>query len=331
MPPMKPALITHYMHTRGGVLLLWLVAIACSYYAMTHGGVAAITGQGGLALPSANDWLPAGSWASWGAAMGVNALVAMLAIAINRAFNVLRSMTMLFAGLYAVLMMGTPSLFGQLYGGTILALAVVMSQLILYSIYGSPANTRQVFLMFFFMTLTALAFRAALFYLPVLLLGCVQMRVLNWRSLLAALIGVITPPWILLGFGIISIDHFTWPHLENVFPALESADLLPLIVTVGFTMLIGLIATLANLVKMIGYNAQTRALNGFITVILIATAALIFFDLEDALILVPVLNLYVAVQLAAFFGRHSESRLGFLPIWGLVLIYFLLCQWTLYT
>lgn len=328
---MKPAMITHYMHTRGGVVLLWLVAIACSYHAMTHGAVTPLQGQGGVALPSADTWLPGGSWMSWGASMGVNALVAILAVIINRTFNVLRSMTMLFAGLYPVMMMGTPSLFGQLYGGTILALAVVMAQMILYAIYASPGSTRQVFLIFFIMSLTALACQAALFYLPVLLLGCVQMRVLNWRSFLAALLGVITPVWILLGFGIISVDHFTWPHLENALPTLNSDDLPPLMVTIGFTMLIGVLATLANLVKMISYKAQIRALNGFITVILTATAVLIFFDLEDALILVPLLNMFVAIQLAGFFGRHSESRHGFLPIWGLVLIYFLLYQWALYT
>lgn len=324
-------MITHYMHTRGGVVLLWLVAIACSYHAMIHGAVTPFQGQGGLALPSANNWLEGGSWASWGTSMGVNALIAIMTIIINRTFNVLRSMTMLFAGLYPVMMMATPSLFGQLYGGTILLLAVLMSQMVLYAIYSSPGSTRQVFLIFFIMALTALACRAALFYLPVLLLGCVQMRVLHWRSFLAALLGVITPVWILLGFGIISIDHFTWPHLEIMSPVLNSDDMPPLIVTIGFTMLIGVLATLANLVKMISYKAQVRALNGFIIVTLIATAALIFFDLEDALILVPVLNMFVAIQLAGFFGRHSESRHGFLPLWGLVLIYFLLYQWTLYT
>lgn len=327
---MKPALITHYMHTRGGVILLWVIAMSCSYMAMTRGAVAPFTGQGGLALPSANNWLPGGGWASWGVSMGVNALSAVMAIVINRAFNVLRSMTMLFAGLYAIMMIGTPSLFGQLYGGTLLILAVLMSQMILYACYASPGDTRRIFLMFFIMSLTALVCRAALFYLPVLLLGCVQMRVLNWRSFLASLIGVITPAWILLGFGIISIDHFTWPNLENVFPLLDSGDMLPYIVTVGFTMLIGLLATLVNLVKMIGYNTQTRAFNGFITVVLIATAALTIFDMEDALIFVPVLNMFSAIQLAGFFSRHDNSRHGFLPIWGLVVIYILLSQWSLW-
>lgn len=327
---MNPALITHFMHTRGGVLLLWLVAMACSALVMLHGGVLPLTGQGGVALPSANNWLPGGSWPSWCASMAVNALVAVIAITINRTFNPLRSMTVIFAGLYPVLMMGTPALFGQLYGGSLLALVVMTVQLILFGTYGTPARTRSIFLIFFILALTALACRAALFYIPLLLLGCLQMRVLNWRAFLAAVLGIITPAWILIGFGIISIDHFTWPHLENVFPVIESADLLPLIVTIGFTMLIAVVATLANLVKIIGYNAQTRAYNGFTTVSLLATIALIIFDWQDALIFVPVLNIFTCIQLAAFFGRHSESRHGFLLIWGIVIVYICLCQWSLY-
>lgn len=326
---MNQALVTQYLHSRGGVALMWVIAIAASYVALSLGAVEPFTGNGGVALPSANNWLEGGGTVSWSVSIALNAVIAVFAIGINRTFNVLRSMTMLFGGLYAVMMAATPALLGQLYGGTVMALVLLMCQFILYTMYAYPGYPRRVFLMFFLLSLTALTVRAAMFYMPVLLIGCLQMRIFNWRTLLAALIGLITPGWILLGLGLVTVDQFVWPELGNVFPLFDKGEMLPIYFATGFTMLLGVLATLANLVKMLSYNARTRALNGFISVSLIATVLLVLFDWSDALIYVPMLNILTAIQVSHFLSHYAKTRHGYLPVVGIILAYIVIYQWSI--
>ncbi len=326
---MNQAQVTQYLHSRGGVALMWVMAIVASYVALSLGAVEPFTGNGGVALPSANNWLKAGGIASWSVSIVLNAAIALLAIGINRTFNVLRSMTMLFGGLYALMMGATPALLGQLYGGTVMALVLLICQFLLYTMYAYPGYPQRVFLIFFMMSLTALTVRAAMFYIPVLLIGCLQMRIFNWRTVLAALIGLITPGWILLGLGLVPIDQFMWPELGNVFPLFDKGEMLPIYFAVSFTMLLGVLATLANLVKMLSYNARTRALNGFISVSLIATVLLVLFDWSDALIYVPVLNILTAVQVAHFLSHYAKSRHGYLSVVGIILVYMAIYQWSI--
>ena len=69
----------------------------------------------------------------------------------------------------------------------------------------------------------------------VFLLACVQMQVFNGRTLVAALIGIITPWWILLGFGIISPADIHLPVITSIFSVIDLNDTFLLLISVGFT------------------------------------------------------------------------------------------------
>lgn len=326
---MKGSFLSQSVHSRGFAVMLIILAVGCSLLSLTADTIPMITGNKGLVLPSPNNWIGPGL-GSFMLSVAVNLAVAMLAVYINRAYNVMRSLTMLFAGLFFVMQAATPSLFTQFYGGIVLALVVEVCTAMLFAIYGSPQSTRNVFLIFFLVAVTALWQYAALFYIPLLLLGCVQTRILNLRTLLAAVIGIVTPLWIGLGLGLLTVDDFHWPDFVSYFSAMNGREVLPIVVTVGFTAVIGVMFTLFNLIRVLSYNSRTRAYNGFLALTLFATVALVVFDFADVAVYVPLLNCCTAFQIGHFFSVRRAKR-SYLGVLAVIAIYASLYLWNLWS
>lgn len=324
---MKASTLSQFLHTRNFAALLIVVSIIGALAAYSGGNVLPLPADKGLALPSPNRWITSPGL-SLAISLALNLFVAMLTVYINRAYNVLRNMSMLFAGLFFVMQAATPSLVCQFYGGIVVCTVLVVSSLMLFSIYGNPDSTRRVFLIFFFVSLAALFQYALLFYIPLLLLGCAQMRVLNLRSFLAAIVGCVTPVWILVGFGVIALDDFRSPDFISYFSMMTAREIMPIAVAVAVTMLIGVLFTLLNLMKILSYNSRNRAYNGFIALMLFMTAALVVVDFVDIAVYLPLLNCCAAFQVGHFFILHKgkHSYIGTLLI---LLIYVALYSWDL--
>ena len=96
------------------MMVIAIVATIVSYYT---GNIVDIPGDTGTWLPSADDWLPAGG-TSLVINLVLNVLIAAMLILLNKRFNILRSPSDLFAGLFLILQMSLPSFMGQFYGGT---------------------------------------------------------------------------------------------------------------------------------------------------------------------------------------------------------------------
>lgn len=326
---MNGKFLSQYIHSRGFTAMMIIIAVCCSIFAFSTREIPVLQGDKGLVLPSPNHWIATGVW-SLVASMVANLAVAMLTVYLNRAFNVMRSMTMLFAGLFFIMQAATPSLVTQFYGGIVVAVVMVVCAILLFSVYGEPDRTRRVFLLFFLASLTTLCQYVALFYIPLLLIGCLQMRVLNLRSFLAALLGVITPAWIGFGLGILSVDDLRWPDFVSYFSAMANDEVLPIVVTVGFTTLTGVMFTLLNLIRVFSYNSRTRAYNGFLSLMLFATVMLIVFDFVDIVVYVPLLNCCAAFQIGHFFSLRRGRR-SYLGVFALIGVYIGLYVWSLWS
>lgn len=322
---MKASALSQYLHSRGFAALLMAIAVTGALAAYSGGDIIPLPGDKGLALPSPNHWVSSRLW-SLGISLSLSLTVAMMTVYINRAYNVLRSMTMLFVGIFFIMQAATPSLINQLYGGIIACTVLITCTLTLFSIYGRPDSTRRVFLIFFLAALTALCQYTLLFYLPLLLIGCLQMRVLNLRSFLAAVTGCVTPLWIFIGFGIITPADFRWPDFVSYFAMMTSREIAPIAATVAVTMLIGVLFSLLNLMKILSYNSRTRAYNGFISLLLFATVLLIIFDFVDMVVYVPLLNCCAAFQVGHFFTLRRGRR-SYIGIFVIILIYIALYLW----
>ena len=191
--------ISHWLHSRSGGNTIVIVAV-----------VALIVSACATAT---HDAEPGEIGGAWGAILGIAAtlLTALMMQLTNKSYNMLRSDTALPAALFTTLMLACPTLATTPGPGMLLAPAMTAGAYLLFSTYADPSTRRRIFLLF--TCASALSFISPVFiyYLPVLLLGCVQMRIFDMRTLLAAGIGTITPPWILVGSGLVALDALPRP------------------------------------------------------------------------------------------------------------------------
>lgn len=320
--------IVRFLHSRFGTAAMMAIAVVAAVISYHEGGVIPIEGSNGIGLPSANEWLPPGVL-SLVINLALNIGVALLMVLANRSFNITRSVSALFAGMFLILQMPFPSFLGQFYGGTLLSLIVILSANILFSSFNRTYPLQPVFLIFFMLAAGAFTQYAYVFYLPVFIVGCAQMRIFGFRTVLAAGIGMITPLWILAGFGIISPEDFTVPQFRSVLAALENTELLQMSVSLGFTMLLCMVFVILNVIRTFNYNAQTRSYNGFISLLSIATVLFILFDYRNLAIYVPMLNCCAAFQMGHFFATYN-SRRSYIAILCIIMAYVALYLWTLW-
>lgn len=307
------------------MMTIAIVAVAISF---TGGNVIPITGCNGLGLPSANEWIPHGI-TSLTVNIVMNISAALLTVFMNRRFNITRSVSALFAGMFFILQMPFPAFFGQFYGGTLLCVIISMATITLFASFNRPYPLQPIFFIFFLLAAGAFTQYAYLFYLPVFLTGCAQMRILGFRTILAAGIGMFTPLWLLWGFGIISSDGFTLPEFSSILSAIGSIETLQLSVSVGLTLLLCMIFGTLNIIKIFNYNAQTRSYNGFISLLSIATSLFVLLDYPNLAIYIPTLNCCTAFQIGHFFATY-DSRRSYIAIIGIIMVYATLYLWTLW-
>ncbi len=88
--------------------------------------------------------------------------------------------------------------------------------------------------------------------------------------------------------------------------------------TTGFTILVGVCFTIANILKILSYNSRVRAYNGFLTTAFIATAAFTLLDFNNFTFYIPLLNCLAAYQVGHFFTyrRHRRSYIAIVLLIG---------------
>lgn len=304
---MHAALFTRIMHTRGFGLAVGLAAFlaACLYF---FGGLTEnIPGDRGMALSSANEWF-VNPLVDFGAAMAGAVAAMLILLLLNKVHNVLRSMTSVYIAFFGTMMAATPNLFVQFYTGTVLLLIVALSLLLILGCYRDLRATPRVYLIFLLLSGFSATQYCFIFYLPVFLIACAQMRIFNGRTFVAAVLGIITPWWIMLGFGIITPSDIHLPRLISVFAAVNYEDTVLLLITVGLTALLFLTALTLNLFKAIAYNARSRAVNGVISITALATIVAMFADYRNLIAYVPLLDFFAALQAAHYLSTHRVDK-----------------------
>lgn len=323
---MKSAIATRAVHSRVfGISVGALTLLAVSLFFLS-GMVSPVSGDKGLALKSANEWIssPSLDFIAGLAGSGLTLLAMWL---LNKVHNVLRSVTSLYIAFFTAMQAATPDLAGQFYTGTVLAVLVPFCMLLLFSVYRSSHASYRVFLIFLllsFFTATQYVFAV---YVPVFLLGIAQMGVFNRRTMVAALLGLITPWWLMLGFGVIDLADIHMPHIVNIFTQIDTDESIVLLVAVGFTSLCMLVCFILNVLRTIAYNARARAVNGAFTVTGLVTLIAMCVDYANILSYIPLLNFCAAMECTHYFSTHRADK-SYIAIAAITVVYaaLYLCQ-----
>lgn len=318
--------ITAFVHSWRMPAALLAVAFVAAYVAAETAVAWFPPLPKGLFLPSPDSWTASRPLSVFAGVL-LNLLVALLMVWINGRYNLLRDMTRLYAGLFVFLQTSVPLLLCSLQGSVVLALALLMSLAALYAVYNKPSRTRLVFLAFLIIAAGALVQYAFLVYIPVLLLGLLQMRVFTLKTLAAALMAMVTPVWICWAFGIIPAQGYHGPEFVSVTAALTPPREIQFFASAAVSMVAGLTFCVINLVKVFSYNARARAYNGFIALMLFATCLAMIADFTNIPSYVTILNVAVAYEASQYFVINIKRR-GYVAILGLVAVYAaLFCWW----
>lgn len=303
------------------------MALACvlAVVAYVRGDVVRLEGSMGIGLLPASRWI-ASPQLSLVMSLGCTVLIGLLTIYINRAFNVLRSLTALVAGMFFVMQTSLPAVIGQFYGGDMMGVLLLLCVILLFSSFTDGMCQRRIFLLFFLITLAGFTDLSFMLYLPVFLVGCVQMRIFDLRTFLAAATGVITPPWILFGFGIVDPGQLHWPSMVLAWSMFDSPEMIQALAVTGFTLVCALSFTVVNLLKILSYNSRVRAYNGFLTLMLAATGIFIVVNFNNFAFYIPLLNCLTAYQIAHFF-TYRRNRRSYIPILLLMATYLAFYVW----
>lgn len=320
--------ISAVLRSRPFALLLVVAALAAGWGAYIAGAVPPIEGDTGLCLPSANLWI-SNRLFSFIASMAANCVAVVLMVYLNRAFNLLRTVSVTFAGMFLLMQAASPLTFCQFSGGTLFTVIALTCMAITYSTYMDPLLTRRVFLVFCMLGAGALTQYPYIAYMAVFLVGCVQMRAFKFRTFLAAVVGIVVPLWILWGFGGVRTLNFPFPDISAFLSGNNVYEAFQLFSSLGLTLIVLVVLWVLNSIKIYSYNARARAFNGLLSTMSLVTALLCVIDFVDMAFYIPMLNCCAAFQIGHFF-RINARRRGYLVLLGLILLYSAIYIWVLW-
>ena len=260
----------------------------------------------GIVCPSANLW-----FADRLVSMGVNlvcvAATALMMMALDRTFSLLRRQSTLDTTYFLAMSLSMPSLLLNFNTGSLLALTVLGCLYLLYTTYGDSASTSRVFLIFLILSAMSMTQYCYLVYVPVFIVGVIQMRIFGGRTLVACLLGLVTPWWILGAVSLVVPVHVSFPDLSTFLTAFSFTSNLELIVTVAFVALLLIIGWVGCIPQMLTYNAHRRAYNGVLSLISLMTMLAVFCDFANFMAYVPLLAVCASLHLGRIFSRGATK------------------------
>lgn len=311
--------ITRILKSRGFTWLLVILALGASYMALSDAWPSRPQAASGLWLPSPDLWTDSPSL-SWLLSAAISCGVGLMMVLVNRLFNLLRTVSVAFVGYFMVMQAATPYALTCFDGGELLALVVMVCMTLMFSIFQSYDVTRRVFLVFFLLAAGAVVDYGFALYVPLFFLACYQMRVFKLRNLLAGVVGLATPLWILWGFGVIHLSGLTLPAAPVPAEIFRRPEALPMSLSVVVTLVAGLYFGSANIIKVMALNARSRAFNGLLSSTGVFTGLLCIIDFSNIAFYVTLLNCCTAMQ-AGLYMRIYASRRAYVPLSVMLVAY----------
>ncbi len=307
------------------VAVVGSLMLVAARYAFQTGAVTYFDGDRGLLFDSANLWI-ADHWLTMVISTATVLAVSLTWMLIIQVFNPYRALTTLGTSFFMVMMTATPDVLDQVYTGTLLVAAMPACVALLWTSFANPGRMRHVFLMFAILSALTMIQYCFVLYIPVFLIGCIQMKIFSLRTVLASIFGLVTPWWIVFGFGLADFSAIHLPEFSTFFTAMEFGETLQLIIVVLFTVLLAVVAWFGNVMKVISLNVNLRAFNGSLSLITLATIVAVFADFTNAASYLPTLYLMTAYQLSIMLGKNDGSH-RFIPVLLIVAVYYGLFAW----
>ena len=256
--------------------------------------------SGGL-LFNIDDTLAANSWLSVAAGVAGSMAAAWLMLLLNKWFTFVKSLTFVGAAAFFLLQLATPLITSTFNTGTVMLLLLVVGALVLFGCYQDKHAQKPIFLVMCILAFGVMVRWAVVVLIPAFLLGFAYMRAMNWRGVMSALIGLVTPFWIVLGLGLAAPADFKLPELNPFWNTLDLSQVRLLVAWVAFIVVLTIVLSVVNLFTIYSYRLQLRVYNAFFLMVTLFAVAALCIDHRNLTAYLPVVNLCLSVQIAHAF------------------------------
>ena len=283
----------------------------------------------GICLKSVKDWqMP--HFLSWSLNILSFGISALLVLWLNKEFRFIHDSTKLFATAFIFLSATNPWLTCSFSAQSLFTPLTLVATFVLFSQFGKRNATEGMFITFSTLSAGSIFQYSFALMIPIFLIATMYLNTLRIKEICAAILGIIAPYWIALGFGLIDFNDFRMPDLQTIFFADFINDIsIWMLLNVALTSLLTLLLALSNSIKVFATNSQTRAYNSILNLFAFALFWYIIFDFVNMATYIPLLNLMAGILLAHFFVINPMRR-GALFIATAVAVYVTLFCFTLY-
>lgn len=301
--------INEFFNGRRFMAVVAVAYVVFSWLALQSGNIVISHAGGGVFFPSP-EALITSRVVSWAVNTVCTLGVCALLITLNRMFNFVRSYTVAYASAFLLLQAGNPMASVQFYVGTALCLVLLGASFVMFAEYQDKQRSqRSIFIAFALVSFCCMFHYSFLFLAPVMLIGFMQMRAMNLRSLIAMVLGLVTPYWIALGMCLVDPHSFTVPQVSTIFTVIAAGTLAHAgVVTAAVTATATVVLTAINMFTIFNYRLQTRLYNAFFAVPALLAIMAMCVDYNNVSTYMPALNLCLAIQVAHTFTISTALR-----------------------
>lgn len=250
----------------------------------------------------------------------------MMAFFINKKYTFVKGADVMLPVAMCVLLTSNPVNTSCFSPSVLMLIANLICLEIIMSSYHSRNATTEMFAVATYLSLGSMVeygFLPLMLIYPVMAIMIKAMRI---KEVLAYVMGLMAPYWVVLGFGLITIHDFKMPEFMTVAPTAGSDYMIFVYVSLGLLSLISLILTLNNALLLYSGNTQIRTYNNLINLLGVACVLCMLIDFDNFEAYTSTFCFTSAVTIANFFAiRHiPHSRAWYWSLLSLFILLFLL-------
>lgn len=284
-------------------------------------------GETGLSLPPPSQWVGS-DFLSWLLNFVLLGLCATGAWLLNTTYNFIRSTQPVLPAVFVVVCASNPAITDGLSSSLILCGVNIICLWFLFGSYDSRNATQTLFTVATFVSLGTMFEYAFLPMAIVYIIAAFSMKAMRIKEFCAFILGLLSPWWIVLGIGLISIHDLRIPAPFLIFddPTRAEESFL-LMVAAGLAIFISIFFGAADAMRIYAGNSQVNAMNGVIYWLGIICVACMIFDFANMFAYLATLYFCMSVQIANFCAlrqlRH-EWLVVFIPSVFFIILFILM-------
>lgn len=301
-------------------MVVAIVAAAISALGLMVEGPQMRAGSLGLCLPSPNMWQIEPILSS-----SVNYLLLLL-IAVgyyvmNQRFNIINGQGAEMASFFLIMSCSNLWVSGRLSASVIMAAVNMVALWTLFGCYRSKNATQQLFMLGSLLSIGSMFQYGFLFLAPAYILMALTMQCLNFKGVLALLMGLVASYWIVIGLGIVPLDSFAMPQLVNFFDNFTSRqDIFVGLLVIGITAVLALLIGLNNAVLLFAGNTERRLMINSVNILGLVAFACMVCDFRNLTCYVTTFYMAAAMQFTALFSLNPIRGKRWFEL-GLIVVY----------